>query len=79
MKGNTMKIYAVSEPYESPCEYFATEESAEAFVALSDEYWAEYHVWEHSKSSDRFVPSDRFDASQYYPKRAAVEEWHVRP
>ena len=46
-----MQIFAVSEPYEAPCEYFATRELAEAFVAKCHAYQAEWQAWAESPES----------------------------
>lgn len=55
-----MKIYSVSEAYEAPIAYFATRESAEAFVADSLAYRAEWQAWADSELSNvqDFIPSN---------------------
>lgn len=47
-----MNIYSVSEAYESPMAYFASLESAEAFVAKCAAYRAEWQAWADSPISE---------------------------
>ena len=75
-----MKIFAVSEPYEAPCAYFATREGAEAYVADCEAYYQEWRAWSDSDASDteNFVPSDRFTEVYYPMDELFIDEVEVR-
>jgi hypothetical protein len=70
-----MKIFAVTEAYESPCAYFATREDAEAFVSDANRYHEAMNAWD---GESDFVYPEGLDPREWYPHDAFIETIDVR-
>jgi len=71
-----MKIYAVSEAYESPAAYFSTQEKAEAYVAECKRYWDAIDAF-HASGASEF--DDSSFSERYYPSSPLyIDEEEVR-
>jgi hypothetical protein len=76
-KGKKMKIFAVSEPYEAPCEYFSTREGAEAYVAECERYAQALDAF-HASNATEFDESSFTEAYYAVGSELMITELEVR-